>query len=272
MEAWCLSGRGRCPHTVGHDHDDGFRHVPSSRGQCGGGRRAAFRPGRRRVRPGRRGIRGTPTGVERVDRPASRHHHPLHRSERRPHRAPLRSRPRATDRNTRRWPQLPRAVDLRRRPADRPAPDERCPGRPRRPRGRRAGRGAARGARCGDPGARPGRPGRHRVAHRAGRSDPGRRDRLDHAEVRLDGGLAAVGRPGDRGRRIREGQRGRERRPVLGAARRGRQLRRRHRLPVPAASARAAGHGRCGVLADGAGESRCCAGTATGSPTARTSS
>ena len=225
---WCLSGSERCPHTVGHDHDNGFRHVPSSRGQCGGGRRAAFRPGRRRVRPGRRGIRGTPQGVERVDRPASRHHRPLHRSERHPHRAPLRSRRRAADRDARRRPQLSRAVDMRRWPAHRPSPDERRPGRSRRSGGRRPGRCAARGARRGDPGARPRRPGRHRVAHRAGWPDPGRWDRLDHAQVRLDGGFAPVGRPGDRGRGARADRRGRERRLVLGAARRGRQFRRRH--------------------------------------------
>ena len=118
-------------------------------------------------------------------------------------RPPVRTRPPPAGRGPERRPQLPRAVDLRRRAADRPATDERYPRRPRRPDGRRAGRGAARGARRGDPEPRLGRAGGDRLAHRAGRAHTRRRHRLGPAQVRPDRRLAGVGRRGDRRRRVR---------------------------------------------------------------------
>ncbi len=66
-------------------------------------------------------------------------------------------------------------------------------------------------------------------------------------------------------------QRHRERGPVLGSARRGRQLRDRDRVRVPAEPGRTHGPGRADLLADGGLRRRCCASTATGSRTRPTS-
>ena len=66
---------------------------------------------------------------------------------------------------------------------------------------------------------------------------------------------------------LRHGQRRREPRPLLGAARRRRQLRRRHVVPVPAAPGR---HRATPARCSGrwSGRRRSCAGTATSSPSA----
>ena len=60
-------------------------------------------------------------------------------------------------------------------------------------------------------------------------------------------------------------------RPLLGAARRRRQLRRRHRVRVPAPPRRPDRARRADLLADRGVAASCCASTATGSPTRRTS-
>ena len=57
--------------------------------------------------------------------------------------------------------------------------------------------------------------------------------------------------PGHCRRRVREGERDRERRPLLGSARRRRQLRHRHRVRVPPQPCRPDRAGRAGLLADG---------------------
>ena len=82
---------------------------------------------------------------------------------------------------------------------------------------------------------RPGRAGRHRLDHGRRRPDARRRPRLSHAQVRPDHRQSARGRCGAGRRQLRHGQREQQRRSVLGAARRRRQFRRRHQLPVPGA-------------------------------------
>ena len=57
--------------------------------------------------------------------------------------------------------------------------------------------------------------------------------------------------PDHRRRRVREGERGRERRPLLGSARRRRQLRHRHRVRVPPPSGGPDRARRADLLADG---------------------
>ena len=66
------------------------------------------------------------------------------------------------------------------------------------------------------------------------RSDARRRPRLPDPPLRLDGRQPRGGRDRHRGRRDPHGQPRRERRPVLGAPRRRRQLRRRHPLHASA--------------------------------------
>ena len=68
--------------------------------------------------------------------------------------------------------------------------------------------------------------------------DARRRPRLPHAPARPDDRQPALGADGPRGRLAGHRQRGREPRPLLGDPRRRRQLRRRHRVHVPGASAR----------------------------------
>ena len=82
----------------------------------------------------------------------------------------------------------------------------------------------------------------------------------------------ALGRPRHRRRRVRQGERGRERRALLGRARRRRQLRDRHRVRVPAAC-RSGRRSLAGPVFWPMEQTpaRCCASTATGSPTRRTS-
>ena len=91
------------------------------------------------------------------------------------------------------------------------------------------------------PGARPGRDRRTRLPHRYRRADPGQRLGLAGTGLRHDLREPALRRGGDRGRPGAAGQRGGERRAVLGAQGRRRQLRRGDRVRVPAAPGRPAG-------------------------------
>ena len=68
--------------------------------------------------------------------------------------------------------------------------------------------------------------------------DAGRWHRLSHARGRPLDRQRDLGRRGHRGRQVRHVQRARERGPVLGAARRRRQLRRRDVARIPAARGR----------------------------------
>ena len=151
---------------------------------------------------------------------------------------PFRTGPRAADRGPRRRSQLPRAVDVRRRAAHRSRPDERGPRRSRSPhRSSTSGR-AARRARSRDAGARAGGAVGHRHAHRHRRPHARRRHRMDPSEVRTHDRQPGVRRPRHRRRRAREGECRREPRPLLGRARRGRQLRDRDVLRVRVAARR----------------------------------
>ena len=82
---------------------------------------------------------------------------------------------------------------------------------------------------------RPGHDGRDRLDDRRRRPDARRRHRLPHARLRAVARQPALGRRRHRGRPVPHGEQGRERRPVLGAARWRRQLRRRDLARVPAA-------------------------------------
>ena len=93
-----------------------------------------------------------------------------------------------------------------------------------------------------DAGTRPGHHGRHREPHRRRRRQPGWRDRVAHAQARARR-QSRGGRGGHRGRRHRAGVGQRPPRPVLGAARRWRELRRRQLVPVRAAPRRPHRHG-----------------------------
>ena len=142
---------------------------------------------------------------------------------------PLRPRARPGDRGPRRRPQRRRQGALRRRDRGRPAPDERGGRRPRC-----AHRDRRRRRHHEPPGPRdralwPGDDGRPGVDHGGRRLHPGRRDGVAGPQVRARLRQPALGRAGDRRRRDRPRQRRGEPRAVLGAARRWRQLRRRHR-------------------------------------------
>ena len=166
-------------------------------------------------------------------------------------RRPIREGDRPARRRTGRWPQLPGSVHVRRRTGDRPRHDARDPRRPAGADGTCAGRRPAGRARPGDAGVRPGRSRRHRDPHGTRRPHAGRRDRLADAQVRPHDRPAAVRRHGDRRRRVRAREPRRERRALLGRARRGRQLRHRDGVRVPAEPRRAVRDGGPGVLADG---------------------
>ena len=149
-------------------------------------------------------------------------------------------------------PLVPGPLGRRRRADDRPLADEGRPRRSREANGARASGRSARGARPGDAGVRARGAVGHRHAHRRRRAHARRRDRLDHAQARAVGRPARLGRPRDGRRRVRQGERGRERGSLLGRARRRRQLRDRHGVRVPLRAAGDAGAGRADLLADGA--------------------
>ena len=87
-------------------------------------------------------------------------------------------------------------------------------------------------------GARPGHHRRDHLHHRGRRADPRRRHRLPLPGVRAVLRQPGLRARGDRRRLARHRERGREPRPVLGAPRRRRQLRRRHRVHLPGAPGR----------------------------------
>ena len=131
-------------------------------------------------------------------------------------------------------PQRRRARGARGRVDDRPDADGRRTGRPGAAAGVGPGRCPAGRARRGQPAVRAGHDGRQRLPHRRRRADAGRRDGLARPPARSvlrQRGVVHGGHRGGRGGpRIGRG----ERRAVLGAARRWRELRRGHRVRVPA--------------------------------------
>ena len=189
--------------------------------------------------PRRRRIRRGPQDLERRDRPAAGADRPLRERRRRRRRPPARPRARPAARRPRRRPQRRGPVRQRRRPRDRPVADARDRGRPRgahRPRRRRRPVGRPRRR---DAGPRPGHRRRHRHPHGHRRAHARRRDRLAHAPPRRHGRQPAGRRRRHRRRRPGARERGREPRPVLGPARRRRQLRDRDLVRVPPARGRA---------------------------------
>ena len=189
---------------------------------------------RRGRRPGTPPLRRATQRLQRDGRPPSGPDRPLHRCAGRVGGGGFRPRGRPAGLRLRRGPQRHRQRGGRRRPHDRPAPDE---GDRYRPRGahlpRRSGAHLGR-ARRRHPGARTRRDRRADVHHRARRAGARRGLGLDRAQVRLLGGQPALCR-GRHGRRTDPDRlREREPGPVLGHARRGRQLRRGHQLRVPA--------------------------------------
>ena len=144
----------------------------------------------------------------------------------------LRARPRPGDRRTGRGPQRGRHRGVRRRDRHRPLGDAGRVGRPRRPHGPGAGWCSVGRRRPRDAGPRSGHHRRHRGPHRRRRAHPRRRHRLPHAQTRAHRRQPARRRGGHRRGQHRPGVRRRTPRSVLGAARRRRQLRRRHLVPV----------------------------------------
>ena len=134
-------------------------------------------------------------------------------------------------------------------------------GAPRHHRGRRH----ARRLRRRDAGPRPRHAARHQLDHRHRRPDARRRLRLAQPQVRHDHRQPRVRRGRDRRRRGGARQRDRAPRPLLGAPRRRRQLRRRHPLRVPAAPGRPGGAQRASSSTRSPRRSRCCSSTATSS-------
>ena len=95
---------------------------------------------------------------------------------------------------------------------------------------------------------RSGHHGRHRGPHRRRRPQLGRRHRLAHAQARAHRRQPRGSRGGHRRGRHHPGIGQRSPRPVLGAAGRRRELRRRQLVPVHVAPRRPHRHGRTGVL------------------------
>ena len=120
------------------------------------------------------------------------------------------------------------------------------------------------------PGPRPRHAARHQLHHRHRRADARRRLRLAQPQVRHDHRQPRVRRGRDRGRRGGARQRRRAPRPLLGAARRQRQFRRRHPLRVPAPPGRPRRAERPDRLSDLRRRSRCCNSTANSSRRRRT--
>ncbi len=181
-------------------------------------------------------IRRGSGAAQRHDRQASGGDRALRIRHRHRDRSGVRADVEPRDRSPRGRSQRPRFRLRRGRPRHRPVADE-----PRRRRSRPAHRpGPGRrdmgpGGRR-DPRARSGDADWHHLHHRRRRPHPGRRPRLPDPQARPDHRQSAGGR-GRAGRRSGgDGIRIRARRPVLGAARRRRKLRRGHLVHVPPAS------------------------------------
>ena len=142
------------------------------------------------------------------------------------------------DLGARRRPQRRRQGGHRRRADDRPLADEGHPRRPGATDGPGAGRRHGRRARPCHRRLRARDSQRRRLDHRDRGSHARRRDRLADGQVRDGRRQPALRRGRARVRRGRHRERGRRSRPVLGAPRRRRQLRRRDLVRVPHAPAR----------------------------------
>ena len=225
---------GRTPRLAAA-RDRGLRRRPAG-GAAGGlrahPRRRARRVHRRARRARPRPLRRAARRLQRARRPAAGADRPLRGRPRRRRGGHLRARRGSPRLRLRRRAQRDGQRGLRRRRHDRPAADEGRRDRPRRahvPGGGRADLGRARRR---DAGARARRDRRAHLQHRDRRLDARRRLGLDRAQVRLRGRQPAVRR--DRHRRRRDPDRlgARAPGPVLGHARRRRQLRRGDQLPV----------------------------------------
>ena len=233
MTRVAISVRLASPTTTLEDSHEQCEHT-GARSAAGAGqlRGAADRPRRFRLRRGSQPL-------QRHVRQAARADRSLRERRRRDKGRGVRACARPADRHPGRRTQRRRPGLGRRRRGDRPLADARRRGRSRRahrPRRRRLhlGRGGRRDQR-----ARARHPERDHLDHRCGRPHARRRPRPPHPQVRTRDRQPARGRGGARERRAGPGQRGREPRPVLGAQRRRRELRRRDLVPVPAARCRA---------------------------------
>ena len=150
----------------------------------------------------------------------------------------FRPRQRPRHRHPRRRPQRAGLRQRRRRAGDRPVGDEGRPGRSRGPHGAGRARLHPGRPRPRHPRLRAGGAGRDRLDDRDRRADAGRRPRLPVAQARADDRQPARGRRRARRRQLRDRERRQPSRPLLGAARRRRQLRGGDELPVPAAPGR----------------------------------
>ena len=147
----------------------------------------------------------------------------------------LRARPRAAGRGARRRPQRRRQRRLRRRADDRPLRDEGHPCRSRRADGAGRGRRDLGRVRPRDAGLRAGHDRRSGLDDRHRRADARRRLRLARCARSASPATTCSPPTSSPPTAARDGQRRRAPGPLLGAARRRRQLRRRHLVRVPAA-------------------------------------
>ena len=207
-----------------HCRPDEGRRPPGARAEAG--RRPAGRVARAAPPRGRCRIRGGALPLERDDRPPARSRCPLHRRRRRGRRRAVRPRERHRPVHEGRRPQHLRPGGGRGRPDARPLPDAGGLGRPPVPDRPCAGGLPPRRRRSGDAAARAGGRSRLRLRHRHRGADPGRRLRVHLAPVRVDERQRPFDGRRDRRRPPRARQRGREPRPLLGPARRRRELRR----------------------------------------------
>ncbi len=229
----------------GHDDDDDRGSRPPEQEANRRRDRRVPRPADQ-CRPTR--LRHRPCSVERCHRPAPAPDRPLHRGYRRGRGRAFRPRPRSGDRHTGRRPQRGGHRRLRRRDRHRPLGNARRAGRSRRPQGLGAGWCTVGGRRPRDAGARSGHHRRNREPHRSRRAHPRRWRRLADAQARPHGRQPPRRRRRDGRRQAAAGVRGRAPRPVLGVARRRRQLRRGHLVRIPPPPRRAHRPGRAHPL------------------------